>query len=1432
MLCKTSSFRVRVVLCLVWTVGVCPVFGGGLKVLYGHVPAVVSRLQPLGGLPATNELYLAIGVPLRDPAGLDRFLAEIYDPASPNYRHFLTPAEFTARFSATAADYAAVKSFALTNGFKISGEHGNRLLLDVTAKVPDIERAFHIHLRKFHHPTEHRDFFAPDAEPTVDAALPVADIQGLSDYSRPHPKLVRKNVTGTVPKSGSAPDGYSYLGNDFRNAYASGTALTGAGQQVGLLQFDGYYPSDIAAYAALAGGGRTNIVIQRVATDSYNGTPTSNGNGEVSLDIEMAMAMAPGLAKIVVFEADPNTGNPNTILAAMVNATNTAIKQFSSSWGWGGGANSTTENYFKQMASQGQSYFNASGDGDAFATGSGNDVNNSSQPTYPSGSPNIMQVGGTELTMNGTGASYASESVWNDRTPNPNGGDWGSSGGISTNAIPTWQQGISMAANGGSVSSRNIPDVALTADYCYVDYGNGSSGSYGGTSCAAPLWAGFMALVNQQVAAATGSATNSVGFINPAIYEIARESIYNAAFHDTASGDNTWPSSPNLFYAVPGYDLCTGLGTPAGTNLINALVNPDPLVVVSNAGFNAVSTSAGTFNISSQTFYLTNVSAAPLTWSLINTSTWLNVSSGGGALAAGAGNAVVVSLNTVASNLPAGTYSAGLWFSNVTSGVAHSRFFTLTVSDPLVILPTNNFSFAGPPGGPFAPASESIILTNAGSSALSWSLNNTSAWFNVSPSGGSLAGGAQTNVTFTPTPAVTNLADGNYSAVFQVTNVTSQSVQAITCRVQVPIVQNGGFETGDYSSWTLNDSGGPDRVVSSGSTSITPYAGTYAFAFGQANSLAYLSQSFPTTTGQPYLLSFWLSNPTAGSNSYGQREQFQANWNGTTLTNLSNPAVMAWTKFSFLVTATGTSTVLQFAVRNDPDYFGLDDVSVVPVFAPSIATQPTNLTILSGSNAVFTVTASGSTPFIYQWRKSGTNLSNGGNLSGATSNVLTLAAATTNNNGSYSLFITNAYGSITSAVATLTVVLPPAITSSSLTNHTLQCGSNTNAFTVTATGTPPLNYQWSLDGTPVLNATNTSYSVTNLHVPNHTVSVVVTNLYASLASNALLTVQDTIAPAITLNGTSPVFIELGSPFTDPGATATDVCAGAVSVIASGAVNTNVVGTNTVFYIATDGSNSATNTRTVIVRDTTPPTILWSFTNLVVAANSNCAALMTNVTGTNFILATDLSGALTITQNPTNNFLLPIGTNTIIITVQDASSNAVFSTNTIVVQDQSPPVILSQPQSQTNFIGATATFSVAAAACTSLAFQWYSNNAALTIPTNSTLVLSNLTLAAAGNYYVVASADGGSSTSLVATLTVNLIPPGINGVTGNPDGSFSLNLTGSPGYTYILEATTNLFPPGNWLPIATNTLGTNGTLPFTDTSATNFPQQFYRLQLAP
>jgi subtilase family serine protease len=812
------------------------------QMLHGHVPKVVAHLQPIGPLPASQRLNLAIGLPLRNEAALDVFLQQLYDPANPNYHHYLTPEQFTEKFGPTEQDYQKVIAFARANGLTVTATHGNRILLDVIGRVPDIEKALHLTMRVYQHPKEKRTFYSPDAEPSVDLDVPVADISGLDNCELPHPKNVKVNssnvAANAVPKSGSGSGG-TYIGNDFRAAYAPGTALTGSGQMIGLVQFDGFYSDDIVAYENLAS--LPNVSIQTVLLDGYNGVPTANGgNVEVSLDIEMAISMAPGLSKVVVFEAGPS-GIPNDVLNAM--AANSQIKQFSCSWGWSGGPSTTTDNIFKTMAAQGQSFFNASGDSDAFTTGSSsaNGVDNPSLDNAPSSSPYITEVGGTTLTMNGTGGSYVSETVWNW------GGGTGSSGGISSYySIPSWQTNVNVVAAQGSASFRNTPDVALTADNVYVGYGNGTSETVGGTSCAAPLWAGFMALVNQQ-AAANGLA--SEGFINPAIYMIAQGANYTSCFHDVTTGNNTSPNSPSLFSATSGYDLCTGLGTPEGQNLINALATPpDALGIMPATGFASSGQVGGPFNVTSQTFSLTNSGASSLNWSLTGIPSWLNVSLTGGTLSPSGSFAVTVSLNSSSSNLLAGVYTANLTLADLTSGIAKTLQFTLSLSQSLV--------------------------------------------------------------------------------------------------------QNGGFETGDFTGWTLTGTSATSYNSVDNGSPISPHSGTYAAALGELHAFAYLTQTLTTQPGQNYLLSFWLDNPSGKKNS--QVEQFLVNWNTnapatSTIFNQTYAAAFGWTNILLRVAATGTSTVLQFQARNDPYWFGLDDIAVTPIPTPTLQT-------IAGSGSTFQFT--------------------------------------------------------------------------------------------------------------------------------------------------------------------------------------------------------------------------------------------------------------------------------------------------------------------------------------------------------------------------------------------------------------------------------------------------------------------------------------------
>jgi uncharacterized repeat protein (TIGR01451 family) len=249
-------------------------------------------------------------------------------------------------------------------------------------------------------------------------------------------------------------------------------------------------------------------------------------------------------------------------------ANDNLAKQLSSSWGLPGGfPDPIAQQLFQQMAVQGQSFFQASGDFDAY-------IDTDVIP-FPCDSPYITVVGGTDLATTGN-SSYISERVWNEDPIN----GFGSSGGVSKNfTIPSYQTNINMVARGGSSTMRNIPDVALTATNILVFFGGGQAGSFEGTSCAAPLWAGFMALANQQAAA---NSRSPFGFINPTIYAIARSPSYGSSFHDITVGNNAWSGSGGKFNAGLNYDLATGLGTPVGTGLINALINfSAPIVHIS-----------------------------------------------------------------------------------------------------------------------------------------------------------------------------------------------------------------------------------------------------------------------------------------------------------------------------------------------------------------------------------------------------------------------------------------------------------------------------------------------------------------------------------------------------------------------------------------------------------------------------------------------------------------------------------------------------------------------------------------------------------------------------------------------------------------------------------------------------------------------------------
>src|SRR6202162_1308634 len=264
----------------------------GLTPLTQHVREVTvnGRARLVGHLPATQTMRLVLVLPLRNQAEFENLLQELYDPSSLSYRHFLTVDEFTSRFGPTSEDYDSVIHFAEANGLTVVGTSRNRVNLEVTGSVASVEQAFHITLGVYQHPTEKRTFFAPDREPTPYLPFPLWHIAGLDNYSLPHPNFVRRAQSHLSMKpnatSGSGPSA-SFLGSDMRAAYYGGTALTGSGQSLGLLEYFGTDPAELKKYYTNVG--QTNSVpITLLSTD---GTSTSCLASQGCDDLEQTIDM-------------------------------------------------------------------------------------------------------------------------------------------------------------------------------------------------------------------------------------------------------------------------------------------------------------------------------------------------------------------------------------------------------------------------------------------------------------------------------------------------------------------------------------------------------------------------------------------------------------------------------------------------------------------------------------------------------------------------------------------------------------------------------------------------------------------------------------------------------------------------------------------------------------------------------------------------------------------------------------------------------------------------------------------------------------------------------------------------------------------------------------------------------------------------------------
>jgi kumamolisin len=456
----------------------------------------------------------------------------------------LTRDEFIKAHGADSADLDAVADFASQHHLAVIERNAARRAITLSGTVASFNRAFNVDLQNYEHPEgTYRGRTGPLHLPDS-LKDRVEGVFGLDNRPQAKPHLRRRNA-GQQGNKHHTPAGFTPA--QVARLYQYPSNVNGAGETIALIELGGgFKPSDLGAYFKQLSISPTPKVTAISVSHAHN-TPTGNpdgADGEVMLDIEVAGAVAPGAHIVAYFAPNTDQGFLNAITTAIHDQTN---KPSIISISWGGPESNWTpqalqqfDKAFQEAASLGVTVIVAAGD-----NGSSDGVTDGANHVdFPASDPWVLACGGTHLAANGT--AIASESVWND------GGQGGATGGgvSAVFAQPAYQTGINL---NGAIG-RGVPDVAGDADpqTGYLVRVDGSETVFGGTSAVAPLWAGLIALINQAKGAAQG-------FINPKLY------ANPSALNDITQGNN------GAFSAAPGWDACTGLGTPKGGQLETVL---------------------------------------------------------------------------------------------------------------------------------------------------------------------------------------------------------------------------------------------------------------------------------------------------------------------------------------------------------------------------------------------------------------------------------------------------------------------------------------------------------------------------------------------------------------------------------------------------------------------------------------------------------------------------------------------------------------------------------------------------------------------------------------------------------------------------------------------------------------------------------------------
>jgi len=518
-------------------------------------------------------------------AALDQLLAELQDPASPNYHNWLTPESYAERFGASAADLDKIAAWLRSHGFAVGYTARGRDFISFSGNAAQVEAALHTEIHRYQLGAETHFANAMDLSLPAAIAPMVAGIMGLHDF---HPKAPRKRALPNY----DATDGTHYLApDDFAAIYNLNPLYSygylGAGQSIVIVGQSDIDPSDIDAFRSLWGLPPTKI--QMVPTGTYPGISPDDAV-EADLDLEWAGAVARFANLIFVYSEDAD-------YSAFYAIDNNLAPVISESFGlceYQVGSNRmglyNYEPEAQKASTQGITWLVSSGD--SGAAGCDYDVDTATQGlgvSLPASVPEVTAVGGTAFNEGSLGywkssngaygwsaLSYIPERAWNDTAAGA--GLAASGGGLSAvYKKPAWQTGPGVPNDG----MRDVPDISLTASDAhdpYIVVAQGMAMGVGGTSASAPSFAGIVALLNQFLVQNQVQSKSGLGNINPKLYSMAAGGA-SGVFHDVTTGDNIVPCQADTldcsdghfgYKAGVGYDLVTGLGSVDAYNLVTA----------------------------------------------------------------------------------------------------------------------------------------------------------------------------------------------------------------------------------------------------------------------------------------------------------------------------------------------------------------------------------------------------------------------------------------------------------------------------------------------------------------------------------------------------------------------------------------------------------------------------------------------------------------------------------------------------------------------------------------------------------------------------------------------------------------------------------------------------------------------------------------------